>query len=94
MQTEPYGAKMQTMRESWTDERLDDLNDRVSDGFRRADARFERVEGEIKDLRGEMNGRFDRMESRLDGVQRTIAIGAITLSGSFVAGFVVLAVRL
>jgi hypothetical protein len=85
---------MQTMRESWTDERLDDLNGRVSDGFRRVDTRFERVEGEIKDLRRETNGRFDRMESRLDGIQRTIALGAITLSGSFIAGFAVLAVGL
>ncbi|HET6999101.1 MAG TPA: hypothetical protein VFI03_10980 [Solirubrobacterales bacterium] len=68
------------MRESWTDERLDDLNGRVSDGFRQVDRRFERVEGEIGDLRQEMNNRFD-------SIQRTITIGAITLSGSFVAGF-------
>lgn len=31
-------------RESWTDERLDDLNQRVSDGFQRVDA-------DIRDLR-------------------------------------------
>jgi hypothetical protein len=31
-------------RESWTDERLDDLNQRVSDGFHRVDA-------DIRDLR-------------------------------------------
>jgi hypothetical protein len=31
-------------RESWTDERLDDLNQRVSDGFQRVDA-------DMRDLR-------------------------------------------
>jgi hypothetical protein len=31
-------------RESWTDERLDDLNQRVSEGFQRVDA-------DIRDLR-------------------------------------------
>jgi hypothetical protein len=31
---------MQTMREKWTDERLDDLKDQVVEGFRRTDERF------------------------------------------------------
>ena len=32
------------MREKWTDERLDDLSDRVTDGFRRVDERFIHLE--------------------------------------------------
>lgn len=40
------------MREKWTDERLDDLNTRVSDGFNRIDNGF-------RDLRAEMNNRFE-----------------------------------
>ena len=32
---------MQTMRESWTDARLDDLNRRVDDGFKRVDERLD-----------------------------------------------------
>jgi hypothetical protein len=35
---------MALMRERWTDERLDDLNDRVNDGFRRVDERFIQLE--------------------------------------------------
>ena len=35
---------MQTMREKWTDERLDDLSERVTDGFRRVDERFMHLE--------------------------------------------------
>jgi hypothetical protein len=49
---------MQTMRETWTDERLDDLNGRVSDGFRRVDE-------DLRSLREEMN-------TRLDALQRTM----------------------
>lgn len=85
---------MQTMRESWTDERLDDLNGRVSEGFRQVDERFGRVEGEIRDLRNEMNDRFDRVNERLDSIQRLIAFGAVAMSGSFLAGFAALASQL
>jgi hypothetical protein len=31
---------MEAVRESWTDERMDDLNPCVSEGFRRTDAEF------------------------------------------------------
>ncbi len=49
---------MEAMRNSWTDERLDDMNRRMEDGFRR-------VDNDIRDLRTEMNSRFD-------GLQRTL----------------------
>jgi hypothetical protein len=52
---------MPTVRESWTDERLDDLNERVSDGFRGVDRRFDRVDA-----------RFDKMDERFDAMQRTM----------------------
>ncbi|HVY79154.1 MAG TPA: hypothetical protein VG898_11665 [Solirubrobacterales bacterium] len=50
---------MNAVREKWTDERLDDLNDRVSEGFNR-------IDGELRVLRGEMNSRFESMEERFD----------------------------
>jgi hypothetical protein len=56
---------MQTMRESWTDERLDDGFDRVS-----ADIQF--LHQEIGVLRQEMNGRFEHLEGRFDDLQRTL----------------------
>jgi hypothetical protein len=52
---------MQTMRESWTDERLDDLNAKVDRGFDRVDDRFNRIDE-----------RFERMEQRLDGIYRLL----------------------
>jgi hypothetical protein len=41
-------------RETWTDERLDDLNKKVDDGFARVDR-------DIRELRSDMNKRFDAM---------------------------------
>ncbi|HEY5943044.1 MAG TPA: hypothetical protein VIT89_09315 [Solirubrobacterales bacterium] len=56
---------MQTMRESWTDERLDDLKgsmnerfDQVETRFKQVDARFDRVESDISELRKTMTQGF------------------------------------
>lgn len=76
---------MEAMREAWTDDRLDDLNGKVNEGFRRVDAdvRALRTEtkAEFRSLRGEMSERFDRVDSRFDrmnerfdGLQRTIIV--------------------
>ena len=64
------------MREAWTDERLDDLNAKVDEGFRR-------VETDVRELRTEMNARFDAL-------QRVLIIGVVALSSAFVAGFAAL----
>jgi hypothetical protein len=47
-------AVMMNPREKWTDERLDELNKKVDNGFMRVDS-------DIRDLRREMNVRFDAM---------------------------------
>lgn len=83
-----------TMRESWTDERLDDFRDRVDQRFDEVDRRFDdvdrrldKVEGEVKELRREWNVKFERIDARLDSIQRSMALGAVTLAGSMLAGF-------
>ena len=48
---------MQTMRESWTDERLDD-------GFDRVDADLRSIRGQVSSLRTETMMRFDYLEDR------------------------------
>ena len=49
-------------REAWTDERLDDLNRKVDDGFREMKEEFRAVRGEMKEefgaVRGEMREEF------------------------------------
>jgi hypothetical protein len=49
---------MEAMRQSWSDDRLDHLNDRVDTGFASVDLRFEQVDRRFD----EMGLRFDRVE--------------------------------
>lgn len=73
-------AVMPAPRETWTDERLDDLNQRVGEGFRdqREDTRAVRTE--IQGLRAETNARFDSMQRLI------LQVGAATL-GTMLVGF-------
>jgi len=69
----------------WTDERLDDLAERVDKGFTE-------VRGEVRDLRAEMNRRFDSLtgetNSRFDAMQRTMIIGFASIVASVVGAVV------
>jgi hypothetical protein len=69
MQPKHYATIMAVMvpmpREKWTDERLDDLNKKVDDGFARLDRRIDRLDEDIKDLRREMNDRFEALNRNL-----------------------------
>lgn len=87
---------MHQMRESWTDERLDDLNGRIGEGFSRIDAdlRALRAESialrrEMREesvaLRREMKASFDafssEMNARFDAMHQTmIRFGGIVVA--------------
>ena len=76
-------------REKWTDERLDDLNKKVEDGFAETKAEmregFARVDGDMKDLRREMDARFDKVDKRFDKIdERFEALNRALLSGAVV----------
>jgi hypothetical protein len=61
---------MEAMRDAWTDERLDDLNHRVGEGFGRADREFQA-------LRLEMRTDFAAVRSEMAAMNRTfMQIGA------------------
>jgi hypothetical protein len=45
---------MEAMRKSWTDERLDDMSRRMSDGFNRVDAELRAVNARIDALQRTM----------------------------------------
>ena len=66
-------------RETWTDERLDDLAKRMDKGFdevkgeirdlrAHTDKGFEAAKGEIRELRHEMNEGFARVDSKFDAL--------------------------
>ena len=71
---------MEAMREAWTDERLDDLANRMDRGFDKVDAQFERVDR-----------RFEAIDSHLQSIQKTMVQAAFGISAAFVAGFAALA---
>ncbi|HEX8753004.1 MAG TPA: hypothetical protein VF731_06265 [Solirubrobacterales bacterium] len=51
-------------RDSWTDERLDDLNTKVDRGFVQVDQRFDRFQGDVDRRFDEVNKRFDEVNER------------------------------
>jgi hypothetical protein len=79
---------MYRVREKWTDERLDDLNERAGDGFARLDGDIRELRGDVKDLRGEMNARFDSMEERFDARFDALHRLLIRAAGGAIAVFV------
>jgi hypothetical protein len=64
-------------RELWTDERLDDLNKKVDDGFSGMRTEFRALRGEMtgefQAVRGEMKTEFQAVRGEIQGVRDEIA---------------------
>jgi hypothetical protein len=80
---------MSTMRQSWTDERLDDFRAEVGHRFDVVDQRFDRVEREVHGLRVEMRTEFTAVRSEMKaGFERMyrlmVSVGA-GLIGTLIA---------
>jgi hypothetical protein len=71
---------MQTMRESWTDERLDDLKESINERFDQVDVRFSRVEAQMAEG-------FARVDSDLREIRRTMYQGFIAVITVMVSCF-------
>lgn len=67
---------MYRMRESWTDERLDDFRDEVNRRFDEVYRRFDGVDAELH-----------RVNDRLDGLHRTLLQIAGGTIATLIAGF-------
>jgi hypothetical protein len=76
---------MEAMRQSWSDDRLDDLSDRMGAGFDRVDRSIARLDAKIDtkigassaELRREMQMGFHQINARFDAMQQTmIRVGA------------------
>ncbi len=70
---------MEAMRQSWTDDRLDDGFARVHSEFARVHSEFARVHSDLRDIRGEvdlvrreMNSFRAETNARFDDLQRTL----------------------
>jgi hypothetical protein len=75
-------------RENWTDERLDDLNKKVDDGFARLDADIRELRRDLNHqvdgLRGEMNDRFNSVDARFDALNRNMIAGFFVIVAAIV----------
>jgi hypothetical protein len=82
---------MQTMRESWTDERLDDLNGHIREGFGRTDADLRAQRAESIALRKDMNGEFAavraEMKAEFAAVRAEMKAEFAAVRGEMKAGF-------
>jgi tetrahydromethanopterin S-methyltransferase subunit G len=85
---------MEAMRQSWTDERLDDFRGEVNRRFDELSGSVDHRFGEVDRRFNEVDRRFDnvdhelhRINDRLDGMSKAIVFGAISLTGGILAGF-------
>lgn len=82
---------MEAMAQEWTEGRLDELSGKVDHGFEKAEGEIGGLRLEMRTeftaMRGEMKEGLERVNDRIDSVQRTIAFGAVALTGAILAGF-------
>jgi hypothetical protein len=67
-------------REVWTDERLDDLNKRVDDGFAE-------MREEFRAFRAEMKSEFQAVRTEIGAVNRNLMQLTWGLTGTMLVGF-------
>ena len=67
---------MEAMRQSWTDERLDDFRGEVNRRFDEVDGRVDSEWQRIGDST-QVNGRLDSIDDRLAGFQRVLLQAAV-----------------
>lgn len=71
---------MEAMRDKWTDERLDDMNARMADGFNRIDA-------DLRELRGDMRSEFAAVRTEMGAYHRTMLQLSVGTIGTVALGF-------
>jgi uncharacterized protein YPO0396 len=89
---------MYNMRESWTDERLDEFAKHVDFRFDTVDRRFDEVNRRINEVDRKFDKRFDlvdhelhRVNDRLDGMHKVMLQAFVAMFGSTLVGFLALA---
>jgi archaellum component FlaC len=60
--------RMEAMRQSWTDDRLDTLNEKVDQRFDQVDQRFDQVDQRFE----QVDQRFEQVDQRFDQVDRRL----------------------
>jgi hypothetical protein len=79
---------MEAMRESWTDERLDDFRGEVSQRFDGVDQRFDRVEAELRTQRLETKAEFASMRKEMGAGFESLQRLILQVGGGIIATLV------
>jgi uncharacterized coiled-coil protein SlyX len=85
---------MEAMRQSWTDERLDDLNakvarqEQVNGQFHRVDWQFEQMGQRLDRIEGRLGSMQAGFERRFDSLQSSMIYAVVGMFGAVTAGFV------
>jgi tetrahydromethanopterin S-methyltransferase subunit G len=58
-----------TVRQSWSDDRIDSLDRKVDEGFRHVDERFEQVDRQFD----QVDKRFDQIDQRFDRIEQEMS---------------------
>lgn len=74
---------MNAMRDAWTDERLDDLTERMEKDFRRVDQRFDQVEQQVERRFEGADRRFVEVDQRLERVEVRVDQGFARMDAHF-----------
>ncbi|HEX6665339.1 MAG TPA: hypothetical protein VF081_01955 [Solirubrobacterales bacterium] len=86
------------VRETWTDERLDDLTNRVDEGFResRADRRQFRqeVNARFNEAKADADARFDKVDARFDRIDAKFDAKFDSLQRMMIGGLITLVVTM
>jgi hypothetical protein len=83
---------MEAMRQSWTDDRLDDLRDTVHEFRAETKVEFAAVRSEMRDgfaeQRTDSKAGFDAINERFDRMQQTLIASLIAFSGLVTAALI------
>jgi hypothetical protein len=71
-------------RTAWTDQRLDDLANRVSGGFEQVDRRFEQVDRRFDETNRRIDGLGAELRAEIDSLRMTI----LRVGGGMMVGLV------
>jgi len=91
------------MRESWTDDRLDDFRGEVNRRFDEVNAEmsrrfdevnegFDKVNAKMDRRFGEVNGEIKRLDSKMDALQHTMMLTGGGIIATLIAGIISLVV--
>jgi hypothetical protein len=81
-------AVMMTPRETWSDQRLDDLKEGMDKRFDQVDANFARVDADIRELRGDIKGLRSEMNERFESLNRTVIVATVGGNAAIIAALI------